>query len=367
MSGRRLILLILLALLIRLLVLNLSIGTNDIKTWHSIALASMQSGSCTAYTLGKEVNHPPLAILLASATQFASHQLGIPFHTLFRFLTTAFDFIHIALLLLLLRSRRDVDLVLPALLLLSPITWLISAYHGNTDSILVTLLFAALVAIILNSPLLCGLALGLALNIKVVALFYLMAVLVYCYKSKCQNFLLVFCGAIPGFLLLVALAFPCLRLFQHNVLQYTSVPDRWGIPLLLEMVGGESLIEHYSRISRLLIPLSIFLLSWHAATSKQSPTMVFFNCSAALLILAPGFGVQYILWMLPFAILIFKWDSLFFIASGSLLMFCGYFQFAKNLFPFHSIHDGQFYGPTLAASVMTYIAIVRLLLRSVMV
>src|SRR5690606_25504088 len=67
---------------------------------------------------------------------------------------------------------------------LSPVSFMVSGYHGNVDSVLVFLLLVAVWMCVEKKPVFCSIAVGLACQIKVVALILTPIFLMFWWHQK---------------------------------------------------------------------------------------------------------------------------------------------------------------------------------------
>ena len=119
---------------------------------------------------------------------------------------------------------------------LSPVSLMISGFHGNTDPVMVMFLVLSAIAVLRNKPILSGLLLALSCQIKVIPLLFLPAFFFFWFaRGRVLSFLLPF-TAITLLLWSEPLTkFPIL--FLGNVLSYGSFWGIWGITYWLRLTG----------------------------------------------------------------------------------------------------------------------------------
>src|SRR5437773_138401 len=154
------------------------------------------------------------------------------------------DFLVVAVLL----RMSKIDIRIPtwalALFALSPVSLMVSGFHGNTDPVMVLLLVCAVWMCLRNQPVLAGLFFALSCQIKIVPLLFLPAfVFFWLSQSRSRGFLMS--GAITTCLLWSEplLHFP--TLFAKNVLAYGSYWGIWGITYLFRL----TCLHDFSRLS----------------------------------------------------------------------------------------------------------------------
>jgi hypothetical protein len=196
---------------------------------------------------------------------------------------------------------------------LSPIAILVSAYHGQFDAETILLLALAWFFWRFNesSPTrltLSALLLGLAVSNKTWPLIFLPIVL-YRLESHRQRFTYALATlAVPlAFTLFYILVFdqdpyPML----HRALTHAGVPGWWGVSAAINLthllVGvGEGLVAWLSVNGRWLVLGGVVCVYW--LTRRESGIAALTTAILALYVLTAGFGLQWTLWVVPFAIL----------------------------------------------------------------
>ncbi len=287
-------------------------GTNDIVTWESFLNVLRHQGGLSLYRAdvplsyaGKfyknEVfNHPPLVICLIDLWGRLADWSGVPYRTILRLSSSLADLLSVLLVMSLSRRVLGIRRWCLSLIALAacPVSIFISGFHGNTDPIMMFLMLLSLYGLeVLGSPLLCGLALGLAMEIKIVPVIVVLSLLLYLRSWRrrmlCASSILisVLLPALP-----YLLADPS-AVFRH-ILQYRSLMSRWGITFLLDPTFG------YHDYGRLVVGVVILAASiWlnypypRAKLFDQWGVMFF-----VFLFLTPGFGIQYLAWLVPWVV-----------------------------------------------------------------
>jgi glycosyl transferase family 87 len=197
----------------------------------------------------------------------------------------------------------------------APAAMFISAFHCNIDSTMVALTTFAVLLVAGDRPMvfLAGVALAAATGIKIIPSF-----LVPFFSIFIAARLRFLAGYAAGFaaVFVPALFFGGARTLR-SLLEYSGYPGKWGfIGLLLEI---EKAIGRYAQtplftfadvyatfgkyiLIAALATLAIWL--WVSRRAEQRVDLMHLATSVAgllvTLFLAPGFGVQYLLWPPPF-------------------------------------------------------------------
>src|SRR5437667_3572519 len=239
----------LVALTLKLAIAYNTIGTNDAVFFYGFAKVLSEHGLEWTYQHSRYFNHPPLTAyylrgIFALTEQRWCQDIGIHFPFLLRLPGIIADFLVVAVLL----RMSKIDIRIPtwalALFALSPVSLMVSGFHGNTDPVMVLLLVCAVWMCLRNRPVPAGLFFALSCQIKIVPLLFLPAfVFFWLSQNKSRGFLIS--GAITTCLLWLEplLHFPIL--FAQNVLAYGSYWGLWGITYLFRLTG----VTELSRLS----------------------------------------------------------------------------------------------------------------------
>ena len=236
--------------------------------------------------------------------------------------------------------ERDVSRLLIAFAL-SPVSIIISGFHGNTDPVMI--FFVLLSAYLLETQegarcvRLAAIAFGLALNFKVAPLIFAPALWFYLpgLRRRIEYFglaaLVFLCGSLP-----YLLSDPAL--IARSVFGYASIYGHWGWTLLAATWFPESL--RFARpphdvvgahavaaaIGKWLMLASIVAAAvWSNCRRDKPPLALQLGLAAAIfLFLTPGFGAQYLFWLTPWVIFLGLRASILYYVVGGLYLFVSY-------------------------------------------
>lgn len=200
------------------------------------------------------------------------------------------------------------------LLAASPVSLLVSGYHGNIDSVMTMFVVLAVVAILDDRPVACGVWMALALNVKIAAALLLpMLVMMWWRRGRARSFVaptvaVTLLGWAPA--LVVA---P--RDFLSQMFGYSSQWGSWGITYFAEQLGGASFqaptefeqmtsVESaIAAILKLAIVVGALWLVWRWRDADVRGVWQAAALTWALFFaLAPGIGPQYLVWIAPFVL-----------------------------------------------------------------
>ena len=310
----------LVAMTLKLALAYNTIGTNDAVFFYGFAKVLNEHGLQWTYEHSRYFNHPPLTayFLRGIFTITEKHwcqDLGIHFPFLLRLPGIVADF----LVVLVLLQFRKIDLRIPtwalALFALSPVSLMVSGFHGNTDPVMIFFLVCAVWMCLRDQSALAGLFFALGCQIKIVPLLLLPAFVFYWWPQKRSRGFLI-AGAITTLVLWSEplLNFPLL--FAKNVLAYGSYWGIWGITYLFRATG----LPEFSRLSFfdlepaqtiIMTVLKLIVVSaalWIAWQHRRARGRAFIESlaytSLVFFIFAPGVCPQYLIWFAPFILIL---------------------------------------------------------------
>jgi Gpi18-like mannosyltransferase len=310
----------LVAMTLKLAIAYNTIGTNDAVFFYGFAKVLSEHGLEWTYQHSRYFNHPPLTAyylrgIFALTEQRWCQELGLHFPFLLRLPGVIADFL--VVLVLLRISKIDVRIPTWALALfaLSPVSLMVSGFHGNTDPVMVLLLVCAVWMCLHNRPALSGLFFALSCQIKIVPLLLLPALVFFWWSQNRSRGFLISGAATTCLLWLEPLMnFPVL--FAKNVLAYGSYWGIWGITYLFRLTG----LSEFSRLSffdlepaqnvvmTLLKVIIVAAALWIAWQHRHDRGQAFVQSLAytwlVFFVFAPGVCPQYLIWLAPFILVL---------------------------------------------------------------
>ena len=324
-----------------------SAGSVDVVLFYNFGKGVEQYGLTEIYQMDERFNHTPLTGAFA---WLLFHFVGndkLQFAFLLRLTSILAD---IAVVAALLRWRAKLG-NLPvwwALIIFaaSPVSLMVSGFHGNVDPIMVALLFLATVAAANERPMLCGLLFGLASNVKIVPIIVSPVFFFFWLGRPNPGPGLLRFMLSSGAVMLAGWALPlvvCPRDYLHNVFGYGSTWGVWGLPYLLRQTGWEEVqkidfkgltgTQHMlAAVLKFTAIAGIAAIGW--LRRKVAPAELAATIGMAWLvffIFAPGVGVQYMVWAAPFLLLLSARGYAAITAASAVFLFSFY----------HSTSDGR--------------------------
>ena len=326
-----------------------SAGSVDMVLFYNFGKGVEQYGLTEIYRMDEKFNHTPLTGGFAWLLWRIAGDDKMQFAFMLRLASIIAD---VAVVGALLRWRAKLG-NLPAwwaliLFAASPVSLMISGFHGNVDPIMVALLFLATVAAANGRPVLCGVLFGLASNVKIVPII-VSPVFFFFWLGRPNPIpgLLRFMIA-SGTLMLAGWALPlvmCPREYIHNVFGYGSTWGVWGLPYLLRMTGWEAVqkidFKGLGATQNILAALlkvaaigGIAAVGW--LRRKVAPSELAATLGIAWLvffIFAPGVGVQYMVWAAPFLLLLSARGYAVITAASTVFLFVFYHTTSGGRWP----------------------------------
>jgi hypothetical protein len=168
-QGTGFILAICAAVVLRVYFAAFTPGTYDVSIWKRHARLIVEHGIFDYYTLSLgsiiTFNHPPLMGILMEALFRLCEIVKLNFRCIYRLILGATDFLTAALLFGLLK-RHHQPRIRVMVYLLAPVTFILSAYHGNTDCLVALFALASLASLARGGYALAGFLLGLGISVK---------------------------------------------------------------------------------------------------------------------------------------------------------------------------------------------------------
>jgi len=348
-------------------------GSTDALIWETNLQEFHHNGALALYRTGTILrkagvdyhsaifNHPPFMFHMLSWWSWLSDVSGLPLRFWLRFTCTVADLVSVVLLAgILSQSHVPFQPAVLFMLAASPVSVMISGFHGNTDPIMVAFLLLSLYLLETERPLwLAGAALGMAMNIKIVPAIFTPTIFLFLRGRQRREF---FGGAAGMFIIgsLPMIAQDPLLIGTH-VFAYTPQTGMWGLSRFVFALGAGAQLQVYARVGKVAL-LSLLVVSsiWMNARKRKPPLPV--QCGLLALIflaLTPGFGVQYLAWIVPWtSVLTFRQALAFQATSTSFLL--SYYNRGSHGFPWYlanSLTTPVWYGSVIFLGLLCWLTI----------
>lgn len=192
-----------------------------------------------------------------------------------------------------------------------PAAILIAGFHGNTDCLYAALVLVAVMAFDRQRYFLAGLLLAAALNVKLIPLVLLPLVFIGSPNRKAP--LRLTAGLAMGAAPFVVPALEAGHAMYRNMVGYNSTADNWGLLVILNHCVGIPVLsklaaatkDTYLVAGRYVVLAAVTGVALLSKGRSSRPMAEQAALGAALfLLLTPGFGVQYVIFVAPLLCLV---------------------------------------------------------------
>lgn len=339
-------------------------GTNDALTWEANIEKIHTDGALALYRDGavpthggerfskQQFSHPPFMVRVITAWGWLADRTGFPMRFWIRLTCSLADVASVILLLRILNAlHMRFSPVAVVLVILSPISILVSGFHVNTDPIMVSFVLLSIYLIQQRSPAwVAGCAMGMAINIKIVPILFIPAACLYLRDwKKAIGFatgagLVFLTGSLPEIV-------QDPLLIWNGLSGYSSTPRMWGFSRLSWALLPEYLYTVYSHSTKTAMLLALFGLSVWMNMKKSIPLIFQIACVAFLLLsLTPGFGVQYLAWLVPWTALLSLRQAIIFHAASGVFLLAFYHRASRGLWYLANTFDTPVWGGLIVYS-----------------
>lgn len=302
---------LLIAGLVRLLpALWLPVGAGyDIESYRLVTDALLGSREVYTSALGR---HPylPFQMYIMGAMAGLSQMTGLPYVAAIKLPAVAADVALTALIYGAVARTRDVRWAayLALLYALNPVSLLVTSYHGQFEA--VTLLLLALAWWLWERRQVTGsaAALGFAILNKTWPVVFLPVIFIRIPTWRRRIAYTALALGIPVLFAVAYLVFfsaapaPMLR----RALTHRGVPGYWGPGAVINPAaalwpGLQPLADALFALRNWLLLAAVLLTLWW--TRRQSALDAFLTLLLGMFVLTVGFGIQWLVWLVPFALL----------------------------------------------------------------
>ncbi len=359
------------AFIIKALLATQTIGTNDALCMKMFADVSQQIGGIGVYQKLVWWNLPPMLLHVLPVFSMLDSGLGIPAYVAYRFLSIFADVGSLVLVYQILKHLNKLSIPILLLFALSPVSIMVSGFHGNSDPIMVFFillsvylinikqetLYKTLPSLInkflteyeINNYHLAGIAMALALGVKTVPVILLPCIIFYLPNLRRR---LEYCIALASFWTFASLPF----IFQDpiqiykNTLGYNSFYGAWGLSRILNTYFPYHWTNvFFSTKGKFLVILIIVIVSLWLNFAGKRPAL-FFQIGlifSLFLAISPGFNVHYLVWLTPWVVGLGLSATVFYYLTAGVFLFLAYNWWCAGLPWYIASTDIGTYGSTI--------------------
>lgn len=333
--ARAVLCIAILAFCVKLALAWTTYGTNDIAAWTKFTWVVRTYGGARLYERDPFFNHPPFIVHALQGIGWLAERDWLPFQFWMRLPAILADFGSLLVVQRIYARRsdgpaRDLDL---GLLAAAPISIFVSGFHGNTDPVMVFFLLLTVLWIdVPGRTWLAGAAFAMSVNIKAVPLMFAPAVFLYLGSARRRAVFVAVAVTV-----VLAASMPVLAehpvLVVQRVLGYGSQFGNWGLSrLATQLPAGLGLayaLKSYG-IPCLLLTLIGFSLWMNLGGARASLYRQFGLIAFAFLTFCPGFGIQYVAWLVPWIVGLRASAAVVFHLANGVFLFCVYTYWSRG-------------------------------------
>jgi Gpi18-like mannosyltransferase len=284
-------------------------GTNDTGLFQLYGHALYEAGLEKTYEASQYYNHTPALSAVLMGLYWLSSTFALPFPLLLRLPGILADVVT-TLMLWRLVSRHmpgRISVGWVCLFALNPVSFMVSGYHGNFDSVLAMFVFLAAYECYRGRVDLSAFYFALAVHVKIAPL--ILSPIFFFYwlnRGKGARFFVITMSLLLAVWILPLLEFP--KVFIHNVFEYGSYWGIWGITYWLRMCPDPQMqfVSFYNLYPiqneimmalKILVVAGIMIVGWRR--SRLGTDSIFGTLSYSwgiFFVLAPGVLLHYLAW-----------------------------------------------------------------------
>ena len=362
------------ALFFKVLMAFRTYGSGDISHWTDFSDGVRQAGPVGIYGLtwpGSFYNHPPLIGYFLELVNGLEH-LGIPLRATIRIASSLADVATALIVFELLRRRGTLRVAVwsGVLIGVSPVLFTVSGFHGNTDPIFTMLtVLSVLLLADRERPVLAGIAMGLALGVKIVPVVAVPALLVYAAMKGRRTFVRYAAGLGATFVITWG---PAMAKQGGNVIRDVIGYDgsdlrQWGLVQIGHWFGDPWWSTFLIGPGRFVVLILCCVVPAYFVWRRPSVLAPAVGLSlVAFLMLSPAFGVQYTVWPVAGAYLIGFGSATLYNLSAGWMTFAIYNAWNGGL-PWYRGHPVAYTDNQVAIGLLAWVALVLLTVQGVLI
>ncbi len=258
------------------------------------------------------LSSPPFNLHILAGIQWISQHTGIPFQGLWKIPAILADLGITALIFSFFASKekgkKNTAYSMALWYIANPISIYVSGFHGQFESFWLLCMLFSWFLLKRHTIIVAAAVAAVGAAYKLPALLLLVPLLLSLGSVR-EGLIFIITFSV----LFIGSFFPEIITstegIKKQVLLYSSTPDIWGIPLIVRKFAEVGLMVLQPETVALVLKVALGIGScvvWYVARVRKN-TRQFFPTAlctiAVFLVFAPGFGVQYFLWPLPFLIL----------------------------------------------------------------
>jgi Gpi18-like mannosyltransferase len=348
---------IVLATILKIYCASTTYGTNDTGLFQFYGQVLYEAGLQETYAASQHFNHTPALSMVLIALYWLAKTFSWYYPLLLRLPGIAAD-VAASLMFWRLAARHmpgRISTSWVCLFALNPVSFMVSGYHGQFDSVIALFIFLAAYQCFRGEVELCAFFYALAVHVKIAPLILSPVFFFYWYyRGKGLRFFVITNSLLFAVWIIPLLEYP--KIFLHNVFGYGSYWGIWGITYWLSWLPWPQMrfVSFYDLFPvqneimtalKIVIVAGILILAWKR--SNPEPDSIFETLSyawAIFFVFAPGALPYYLVWPSCIMLVHSRRYWAFLLAANSVFLFRSYtvinngFPWNKGLFTVHVLH-----------------------------
>ena len=326
------VLVFVLSFVLKMFIASQLFGTYDMESFYIVADIMKEGVTTNIYAETDRYNYSPIWSYVLYLNYYLSRATSIALSTVIKFSLIIFD-IFTAILLYKINENSNKGekerFIVVASFLYSPITIMVSSYGAQFENIALYFLLLYIYIGRKRQYIWHHLLYGLSIAVKQVTILPIAFLTLRQKGTKIILFLIL--AAIPFTILITPYLSEGLPRILNNVIGYAGTPGFWGYSRAIRYVtltlGLYKLEIIFTFLMLKIMTVVMFAIMFYYFNKYSKINLLNGIIISYLLFytLAPGFGAQYLVWILPFAVL--RHNHFYYVYSllGSLVVFFFYY------------------------------------------
>ncbi len=333
-------------LFLKLLVSYTVYGSNDINRWIYYGVKLHEVGTFKIYSLVELYNHPPLMSWVLKFVELIAVKSGWGFPYVFRLLPIFADYASAFVILGLLTKYKVKNKILISIICcINPINFLISGFHGNVDTVFIFFVLLAIYFAENENIIVSGLTYGLSICVKIAPLI-LAPIFIFYIKGKRKKVIFILSSLAVFLIVFLPYLINDYRSMIRNIFLYKGDQGVWGIWHILCLLSNNThlviknsaqvLYRFYDAYNGAIFFITILILPLLLMRNKKlnlAEGTFFTFC--LFLVIAPGFGVQYLSWLSFFSVMVLPALGTIYLVAGGFFLYGVYRYWRISQLPYY--------------------------------
>lgn len=315
-------------------------GTYDLQAYIRM-YHSLETGS-NIYT-STDYNYPPVWLCIIGIVGKLCKLFGIPFFIGIKYPIIIADiFIFLTLIFYLkgLNIQKKPYFLILAGFFLNPLSTMVSSYHPQFCNLSILFLLLACYRYFRNEHNVIGTGILTGISVAVKQFTVLcVPIFFFRYKKFISKLVFILLSLVFFFSILLPYFLISPNEVINNIFKYDGLQGKWGFSLLIQLISklmpGSIKLDinnPYLKGIQLIIMLGVIIFV-SFKTRKTDITRSILLVFLSFYVFTYGFGIQYLIWVLPFAALLRERYLKHYTIIGSLTAFCYYYSWSfKEVF-----------------------------------